>query len=111
MPRQTLFALIALISTTLGATSLPAQPKGGETVLSRCWQFPAENVTGLVSSGGQIFATSEGGRIVSVSSMGDTLWETDLGGVVEPELTIAEGSLVLLTRSGTEIGRASLGKV
>jgi len=101
MLRPTSFAVITLVCVILGATSLPAQPKGGETVLSRCWQFPAENLSGLISWKGQIFATSEDGRIVSVSSSGDKLWETELGGEVEPGLAITDGVLLISTRSAT----------
>ena len=101
MFRHTSFVLTTLISITFGPIALAAQLKpSGETVLSRCWQFPAENITGLITSNGQIVATAQGGRVFSLSATGDKVWETDLGGEVEPALRIADGLLVVATRSG-----------
>jgi outer membrane protein assembly factor BamB len=101
MFRHTSFALITLISITLGTTALAAQGNGlSETALSQCWQFAAEGVTGLQSDGEQVFVTLAGGRVISLSSTGDKLWQTDLGGEVDPRIAIEGGSLVVSTRSG-----------
>lgn len=104
MFRHTSFVLITLISITFGSTALAAQSKpSAETVLSRCWQFPAENITGLIASSGQIVATVQGGRVFSLSATGDKLWETDLGGEFEPAISTAGGQVVVATRSGAGV--------
>jgi outer membrane protein assembly factor BamB len=88
-----------LIAVLLVSGTVFSQRKGGEVTVSRCWQFPAENVIDLASNGRDIFAAGEGGRVFALSAKGEKLWETDLGGDISSDVGIEKGFVVVTTRS------------
>src|SRR5882724_8151736 len=80
-PRNQLIT-IPLIILLLSSGIFAQDKKGGEATLTKCWQFPAENVIGLATNGSDIFAGLQGGHVVALSAAGQKLWDTDLGGEI-----------------------------
>lgn len=88
-----------MIAVLLACGTVFPQRKGGEVTVTRCWQFPAENVIGVVTNGHDIFAAADGGRVFAVSSTGEKLWQSDLGGEIMPGIGSDKGIVAVTTRS------------
>ena len=84
-----------LIAVLVVSGTVFSQRKGGEVTVTRCWQFPAENVIDLATNGRDIFAATDGGHILAVSSRGEKLWQTDVGGEIASEITVAGEYLIV----------------
>src|SRR6476660_4935991 len=100
MLRRSNYFLSLLIAVLLFSGAAFSQRTGGEVAVTKCWQFPAENVIDVATNGHDIF-TIDGGRILAVSSKGEKLWQTDLGGEVLPDLKLENGMAVVTTRSAS----------
>jgi outer membrane protein assembly factor BamB len=92
-----------LIAVLLVSGTAFSQRKTGEVGVSRCWQFPAENVMALATNGRDIFAGAEGGRVFAVSSNGEKLWQTELGGELVPAIGVNKGFVLVNTRSAAGV--------
>ncbi len=92
-----------LIAVLLVSGTVFSQRKGGEVPITRCWQFPAENVIDLATNGLDIFAATDGGHVFAVSSKGEKLWQTDLGGEVTSGIELVNGFVVVTTRSAANV--------
>ena len=98
--RNFLIFIIASVLVTSGPTL--AQPKGNpEVTITRCWQFPAEDVLGLASDGRDVFAAADGARVFALSAKGEKLWQTDLGGEAVPDLRFDHGAIGVTTRAAS----------
>ena len=96
-PRNQLTLLTATI--LFFCVRLSAQ---SEVTLTRCWQYPVDDVIALTAKENAVFAAVEGGRVLALSSSGEKLWETDLGGQIEPYVALAGDGLLVSTQSGAE---------
>ncbi|MBV9240366.1 MAG: PQQ-binding-like beta-propeller repeat protein [Acidobacteria bacterium] len=91
-----------LIAVLLLAGSAFAQHKSSaEVTVTKCWQFPVENVVALTTNGQDVFAAAEGGRVFAWSSKGEKLWQTDLGGEILPQMNVGRGSITVTSRGAS----------
>jgi len=103
MLRHRIYLTCFLIAVLLVSGTVFSQRKGGEVTVTRCWQFPAENVVGLATNGKDIFAAADGARVFALSAKGEKLWQTELGGEITSDVVIENGLVVVTTRSAANV--------
>ena len=92
-----------LIAVLLVNGTVFSQRKGGEVTVTRCWQFPSENVIDLATNGRDIFAAADGAHVFALSAKGEKLWQTELGGEITSDVAIENGLVVVTTRSAANV--------
>lgn len=99
MLRHCNFFTFFLIAVLLVCGTAFSQRKSGEVTVTRCWQFPAENVIALATNGRDVFANGHDARVFALSANGEKLWQTELGGELLPAIGAGSGFVSVTTRS------------
>jgi hypothetical protein len=101
MLRHVVFSQFFITAVLLVSGSVSSQRNTAEVSMTKCWQFPAQGILGLTTNGRDIFSATEGGHMVAVSSKGEKLWQTDLGGEIVPLLKVEGDEVWVTTRSSS----------
>jgi len=99
---RTCFQLLLIVILLISGTGF-SQRKGTEVSVTKCWEFPAEDLTNIATNGRDVFAAKQGGHVFALSSKGEKLWQTDLGGDVISGLKLG-GNVILVTTRGSSGG-------
>ncbi|MFL6375322.1 MAG: PQQ-binding-like beta-propeller repeat protein [Pyrinomonadaceae bacterium] len=109
MPRFRFVTVVILILAHAAVASMTARAqdeKDSEVSVSQCWVFPAENVSAVASHGNDIYIGGDGGRVTALSTTGEKIWQTDLGGEAVAAMAAGGDSLLVITTSGKTRQRA-----
>ncbi len=74
-----------------------------EVVVSKCWAYPVRDLaTRMTADGSAIYTATDTAKVEAVSTNGQKLWSSELGGSIVSNIITTASGVVFVTASGKE---------